>query len=50
MARYVKEIETLALFRLLLIKLLLLQLRKKMGGSVISRTYCFILHLRILAI
>ena len=36
--RYVKEIETLALFRLLLIKLLLLQLRKKMGGSGISRT------------
>lgn len=33
-----KEIETLALFRLLLIKLLLLQLRKKMGGSGISRT------------
>ena len=32
-----KEIETLALFRLLLIKLLLLQLRKKMGRSGISR-------------
>jgi hypothetical protein len=29
---YVKEIETLALLLLLVIKLLLLQLRKKMGG------------------